>query len=119
MRAGVQKDKTIGSHWLHLPREMQNICQVSAGRNVIMAIDDKGDISKYFQKFLIFFDSMNTSDDYFRFFILSFGSYRDPNLHRFFLYSFNGIQAWIFNICLLYTSPSPRDQRGSRMPSSA
>ena len=24
---------------------------------------------------------------------------------------------WIF--CLLYTSPSPRDQRGSRMPSSA
>ena len=25
----------------------------------------------------------------------------------------------IFSICLLYTSPSPRDQRGSRMPSSA
>ena len=25
----------------------------------------------------------------------------------------------IFNVCLLYTSPSPRDQRGSRMPSSA
>ena len=24
-----------------------------------------------------------------------------------------------FTICLLYTSPSPRDQRGSRMPSSA
>ena len=24
-----------------------------------------------------------------------------------------------FNTCLLYTSPSPRDQRGSRMPSSA
>ena len=24
-----------------------------------------------------------------------------------------------YNICLLYTSPSPRDQRGSRMPSSA
>ena len=43
MRAGVQKDKTIGSHWLHLPREIQNICQVSAGRNVIMAVDDKGD----------------------------------------------------------------------------
>ena len=27
--------------------------------------------------------------------------------------------AQIFNGCLLYTSPSPRDQRGSRMPSSA
>ena len=25
----------------------------------------------------------------------------------------------IYDICLLYTSPSPRDQRGSRMPSSA
>ena len=25
----------------------------------------------------------------------------------------------LFNACLLYTSPSPRDQRGSRMPSSA
>ena len=25
----------------------------------------------------------------------------------------------IFSLCLLYTSPSPRDQRGSRMPSSA
>ena len=25
----------------------------------------------------------------------------------------------IFLFCLLYTSPSPRDQRGSRMPSSA
>ena len=25
----------------------------------------------------------------------------------------------ILNSCLLYTSPSPRDQRGSRMPSSA
>ena len=24
-----------------------------------------------------------------------------------------------FGICLLYTSPSPRDQRGARMPSSA
>ena len=27
--------------------------------------------------------------------------------------------AFAYNICLLYTSPSPRDQRGSRMPSSA
>ena len=24
-----------------------------------------------------------------------------------------------YQVCLLYTSPSPRDQRGSRMPSSA
>ena len=32
---------------------------------------------------------------------------------------FFGHQADNINDCLLYTSPSPRDQRGSRMPSSA
>ena len=31
----------------------------------------------------------------------------------------NGVDHGLFDICLLYTSPSPRDQRGSRMPSSA
>ena len=30
-----------------------------------------------------------------------------------------GEDGWSGYICLLYTSPSPRDQRGSRMPSSA
>ena len=30
-----------------------------------------------------------------------------------------GLKVGLQNICLLYTSPSPRDQRGSRMPSSA
>ena len=30
-----------------------------------------------------------------------------------------GFQRWESDYCLLYTSPSPRDQRGSRMPSSA
>ena len=30
----------------------------------------------------------------------------------------HAIVTWVRN-CLLYTSPSPRDQRGSRMPSSA
>ena len=29
------------------------------------------------------------------------------------------LRAHGFGVCLLYTSPSPRDQRGSRMPSSA
>ena len=28
-------------------------------------------------------------------------------------------ESYKFSVCLLYTSPSPRDQRGSRMPSSA
>ena len=34
---------------------------------------------------------------------------------------FQGADAYVSssNYCLLYTSPSPRDQRGSRMPSSA
>ena len=31
----------------------------------------------------------------------------------------NGRRRDFMNYCLLYTSPSPRDQRGSRMPSSA
>ena len=31
----------------------------------------------------------------------------------------NGVGNALSNVCLLYTSPSPRDQRGSRMPSSA
>ena len=30
-----------------------------------------------------------------------------------------GVDLIVPNTCLLYTSPSPRDQRGSRMPSSA
>ena len=30
-----------------------------------------------------------------------------------------GVDFLVANTCLLYTSPSPRDQRGSRMPSSA
>ena len=30
-----------------------------------------------------------------------------------------GRQFWRLWVCLLYTSPSPRDQRGYRMPSSA
>ena len=31
----------------------------------------------------------------------------------------SGVFMGCFYTCLLYTSPSPRDQRGSRMPSSA
>ena len=30
-----------------------------------------------------------------------------------------GTAEYLWDACLLYTSPSPRDQRGSRMPSSA
>ena len=32
---------------------------------------------------------------------------------------YSGQQVAHYTACLLYTSPSPRDQRGSRMPSSA
>ena len=38
---------------------------------------------------------------------------------RLFLYVEPLLEYNISNTCLLYTSPSPRDQRGSRMPSSA
>ena len=40
----------------------------------------------------------------------------DDDLYR--VYSILVTSSWNKN-CLLYTSPSPRDQRGSRMPSSA
>ena len=33
--------------------------------------------------------------------------------------SVGNFEATVMKLCLLYTSPSPRDQRGSRMPSSA
>ena len=36
-----------------------------------------------------------------------------------FLNRFNSFSSGLSGGCLLYTSPSPRDQRGSRMPSSA
>ena len=32
---------------------------------------------------------------------------------------FNSIKAEDYDFCLLYTSPSPRDEQSSRMPSSA
>ena len=41
----------------------------------------------------------------------------DPNTYPFFRMMDNA--CGYFSTCLLYTSPSPRDQRGSRMPSSA
>ena len=52
----------------------------------------------------------------------------EKNLKEFFKGSYNSIpKDWFYWLdegdegedCLLYTSPSPRDQRGSRMPSSA
>ena len=53
--------------------------------------------------------------------------YKKPYGGEYFKYTFvalvaeRGVNALIgyAGICLLYTSPSPRDQRGSRMPSSA
>ena len=45
-------------------------------------------------------------------------------IHKYFdMFSGHELQVAVYTslicICLLYTSPSPRDQRGSRMPSSA
>ena len=47
----------------------------------------------------------------------STGRLAAPHEHRFKLGSF--AKGTAEHACLLYTSPSPRDQRGSRMPSSA
>ena len=40
-------------------------------------------------------------------------------LYSFHIFNFHADALILVVICLLYTSPSPRDQRGSRMPSSA
>ena len=45
---------------------------------------------------------------------------KDEALHKLALKRFDrALEYDRHNRCLLYTSPSPRDQRGSRMPSSA
>ena len=46
----------------------------------------------------------------------AFLNYPSPNPN---VGPFPGVICASVNHCLLYTSPSPRDQRGSRMPSSA
>ena len=43
-------------------------------------------------------------------------TYEEVGLHKHQIKIIKENDRWI---CLLYTSPSPRDQRGSRMPSSA
>ena len=43
----------------------------------------------------------------------------DVGIDLIFKSSFDKANRSSINSCLLYTSPSPRDQRGSRMPSSA
>ena len=49
--------------------------------------------------------------------VLLEGSWIPKNWSHTFVYP--GVKTEYNYICLLYTSPSPRDQRGSRMPSSA
>ena len=44
------------------------------------------------------------------------GDYRPRHLEALEAAAFRGARWWV---CLLYTSPSPRDKRQSRMPSSA
>ena len=46
------------------------------------------------------------------------GFFTEDGTQQFFFRSQLGL-AFRSDLCLLYTSPSPRDQRGSRMPSSA
>ena len=60
------------------------------------------DISKLF---------LDIRDEAHRFALKNFRSKKRKDMKKHFLFDING--------CLLYTSPSPRDQRGSRMPSSA
>ena len=53
--------------------------------------------------------------------VISFGNMDQTPLQDDVVITVNGEEITLFEFqdCLLYTSPSPRDQRGSRMPSSA
>ena len=48
-----------------------------------------------------------------------FANTEKPGIDSFYFMQFNSGKKSLTCNCLLYTSPSPRDQRGSRMPSSA
>ena len=59
---------------------------------------------------------------------IEFGKTKEGNtVTKYLLKNKNGMEVAVMDLgativsvlCLLYTSPSPRDQRGSRMPSSA
>ena len=51
--------------------------------------------------------------------VAEFGQHHQTHSINFEEKHINGIFGQLITNCLLYTSPSPRDQRGSRMPSSA
>ena len=57
----------------------------------------------------------NSPDKEFKKHLKSMSPKTDPFQHKMFLKNLETI----YNICLLYTSPSPRDRTRSRMPSSA
>ena len=65
-------------------------------------INEKAKFDEAYERFnkLSLLPKKKKNKPYFEFFLIEY----DPS---------------IYNFCLLYTSPSPRDQRGSRMPSSA
>ena len=45
--------------------------------------------------------------------------YNDPTIYKRFVVGVDRAKMRLYDCCLLYTSPSPRDMRRSRMPSSA
>jgi len=45
LRTGIQKNNVLGSLWLHVPREIPNLSEVSVGKNVIVALDENGKLS--------------------------------------------------------------------------
>ena len=67
-----------------------------------------------------FIDMVRSDDSFLKaFHNLRFASYQSSNSFQYFDKKGSVNASYSDTICLLYTSPSPRDQRGSRMPSSA
>ena len=110
------------------PIVVNNLTIVDAGcgdQNGSAIIDLQGDEADYI---FDWFPNVSNTEEAFN---LQAGPYSVTITHRtngdcvtpepisFVIENENGPTAEVVSVCLLYTSPSPRDQRGSRMPSSA
>ena len=64
-----------------------------------------------------YFNMHDSTGDFFM--VAGMGQYPNLGVTDAFVTISHGTNQYVVRACLLYTSPSPRDQRGSRMPSSA
>ena len=112
-----------------LQKEEGQLPQIVLTMPLLEGLDGVKKMSKSYQNYVgvseeaneMFGKLMSTSDDLMdRYYQLLLGESRDESLHPKVAKKQLALKLVTrYHDCLLYTSPSPRDQRGSRMPSSA